>query len=153
MLLLPYFHLQVMGECCIPGRKKVKQAQTSALLHTLLAFGSLQQIHKAHHTINLELQTFVAMVFISLPINQERVLSFLAKPIPYLLTIKTRSKTIHMFFEIVTNDKTKKLQVLRYCIKQYIGKFYQKRSAEYACYIISSWLLQTNFNLCVICHP
>lgn len=107
----------------------------------------------SHHTINLELQTFVAMVFISLPINQEWVLSFLAKSIPYLLTIKTRSKTIHMFFEIVTNDKTKKLQVLRYCIKQYIGKFHQKRSAEYACYIISSWLLQTNLSLCVICHP
>lgn len=71
VIFLPHFHLQIMGEGYIPWRKKIKQAQASALLHTLLAFGSLQQIHKAHHTINLELQTFRAMVFLSLPVDQE----------------------------------------------------------------------------------
>lgn len=40
-----------LGECCIPlQEKKIKQFQASVLLHTLLAFGSLQQIHKTDHT-------------------------------------------------------------------------------------------------------
>lgn len=89
-------------------KEKKNQASSSnalPLLHILLAFGSLQQIHKAHHTINLELQTFQAIVLISLPMNQEWVLSFLAES-TLSTHNKNRSKTIHVFFEIVTNDKT-----------------------------------------------
>lgn len=106
VLFLTHFHLNVMGECCIPWReKKNQEIPSNALLHTLLAFGSLQQIHKAHHTINIDLQTFLATIFISLPIDQEWVLSFLAE---FILPThnKNRSKTIHMFFDIVTDDKT-----------------------------------------------
>lgn len=108
VLFLLHFHLQIMGECCIPWRKKIKQGQAKLLLflHILLAFGSLQQIHKAHHTLSLELQTFLAVVFISLPVNQEWVLPFLAES-TLSTHNKNRSKTIPVFFEIATNDKTK----------------------------------------------
>ena len=100
-LFPPFDSLSIsLGECCIPRRKKIKQFQASGVLHALLALGSLQKMHKTDHTTDSPL----AIIFISLPVDQEWVL-FLSGESTTSTHTKKGSNTMYVFFEIVTNDK------------------------------------------------
>lgn len=106
---LPHFHLLILCLLCWvmrPLQGEIKQFQASVLLQDPLGFGSLQQIHKKRPDYNLKTtDSLLAIIFISLPMDQEWVL-FLSGELTLSTHSKKGNKTIHVFFEIVTNDKT-----------------------------------------------